>query len=96
MSRCGAALLRAVAVSLNLAPDFFAWHYGLPLQRTQAIFCPPQAPDDQEGFGVAPHTDFAAPIDPRVLGADEPLYEPTTCGAHILGRFAAAFAYRKA
>jgi len=172
MSRCGAALLRAVAVSLELAPEFFAPHYGLPLQRTQAIFYPPQPPDDHEGFGVAPHTDFgcitllwqddtgglevrerqsgawipapplpgtlvvnvgdllgrwsndrfastphrvlnrsghermsiatfydpdfAAPIDPRALGATEPLYEPTTCGAHILGRFAAAFAYRKA
>ena len=172
MSRCAAALLRAVAVSLDLAPDFFAPHYGLPLQRTQAIFYPPQPPDDQEGFGVAPHTDFgcitllwqdhsgglevrerqsgawipapplpgtlvvnvgdllgrwsndrfastphrvlnrsgherisiatfydpdfAAQIDPRALGATKTNYEPTTCGAHILGRFTAAFAYRKA
>jgi len=40
--------------------------------------------------------DFAAPIDPRALGSTGSHYEPTTCGAHILGRFAAAFAYRKA
>jgi isopenicillin N synthase-like dioxygenase len=39
--------------------------------------------------------DFSAPIDPRALGATEPLYPPTTAGAHILGRFDAAFAYRK-
>ena len=171
MGTCGARLLEAVALSLDLEPGFFALHYTLPLQRTQAIFYPPQPPDDLDGFGVAPHTDFgcitllwqddsgglevrqrttgewiAAPplpgtlvvnvgdllgrwsndrfastphrvvnrsgharfsiatfydpnfsagIDPRALGATEPLYEPTTAGAHILGRFAQAFAYRK-
>jgi isopenicillin N synthase-like dioxygenase len=171
IGRCGAGLLRAVALSLGLAPDFFAPHYRLPLQRTQAIFYPPQPADDTDGFGVAPHTDFgcitllwqddsgglevrerqsgawipapplpgtlvvnvgdllgrwsndrfastphrvvnrsghermsiatfydpdfAAPIDPRALGATEPLYAPTTTGAHILGRFEKAFAYRK-
>ena len=171
MARCGARLLRAVAISLDLPAGFFAPHYGLPLQRTQAIFYPPQPPDDTEGFGVAPHTDFgcitllwqddsgglevrerqtgawipapplpgtlvvnvgdllgrwsndrfastphrvvnrsghermsiatfydpdfSAAIDPRALGATEPHYEPTTAGAHILGRFDAAFSYRK-
>lgn len=171
MMALGARLLRAVAAGLDLAPDFFVPHYRLPLQRTQAIFYPPQPPDDADGFGVAPHTDFgcitllwqddtgglevrdrssgewvAAPplpgtlvvnvgdllgrwsndrfastphrvvnrsghermsiatfhdpdfsavIDPRALGATEPRYEPTTAGAHILGRFAQAFAYRK-
>ena len=171
MSACGARLLGAVALSLGLAESFFAPHYTLPLQRTQAIFYPPQPPDDTDGFGVAPHTDFgcitllwqddsgglevrerqtgdwiaappipgtlvvnvgdllgrwsndrfastphrvvnrsghermsiatfydpnfAAPIDPRALGATAPLYEATTAGAHILGRFAQAFAYRK-
>jgi isopenicillin N synthase-like dioxygenase len=171
MARCGANLLEAVALSLDLPQNFFAPHYTLPLQRTQAIFYPPQPPDDHEGFGVAPHTDFgcitllwqddngglevrerstgewipapplpdtlvvnvgdllgrwsndrfastphrvvnrsgherfsiatfydpnfSAPIDPRALGATEPRYEPTTCGAHILGRFAQAFSYRK-
>lgn len=39
--------------------------------------------------------DFAAPIDPRALGAIEPHFAPTTAGAHILGRFDAAFSYRK-
>jgi isopenicillin N synthase-like dioxygenase len=168
---CGAGLLRAVAISLNLPADFFAPSYSLPLQRTQAIFYPPQPADDTDGFGVAPHTDFGcitllwqddsgglevrerqsgawipappipgtlvvnvgdllgrwsndrfastphrvinrsghermsiatfydpnfdAAIDPRALGATQPVYEPTTCGAHILGRFAQAFAYRK-
>lgn len=171
MAACGARLLEAVALSLDLPENFFAQHYTLPLQRTQAIFYPPQPPDDLDGFGVAPHTDFgcitllwqddsgglevrerqtgewipapplpgtlvvnvgdllgrwsndrfastphrvvnrsgherfsiasfydpnfAAPIDPRALGATDPIYEPTTCGAHILGRFAQAFSYRK-
>jgi hypothetical protein len=58
MARCGARLLEAVALSLDLPQNFFAPHYTLPLQRTQAIFYPPQPPDDHDGFGVAPHTDF--------------------------------------
>ena len=167
----GAKLLCAVAVSLGLPRDFFAPHYRLPLQRTQAIFYPPQPPDDDDQFGLAAHTDFgcitllwqddsgglevrerqtgewipappipgtlvvnvgdllgrwsndrfastphrvrnlsghermsiatfydpdfAAPIDPRALGATAPHYEPTTAGAHILACFDAAFAYRK-
>ena len=56
---CGADLMRAVAVSLGVAPDFFAGKYRKRLQRTQAVYYPPQpedAGDDQ--FGVAPHTDF--------------------------------------
>jgi len=168
---CGAKLLRAVALSLGLPRDFFAPHYTLPLQRTQAIFYPPQPVDDEDQFGLAAHTDFgcitllwqddsgglevkerqsgawipapplpgtlvvnvgdllgrwsndrfastphrvrnlsghermsiatfydpnfAAPIDPRALGATEPHYEPTTAGGHILGCFDRAFSYRK-
>jgi isopenicillin N synthase-like dioxygenase len=171
MMRCGAGLMRAIAISLELPEDFFAAHYTLPLQRTQAVFYPPQPPDDTEGFGVAPHTDFGcitllwqddsgglevrerqsgqwipapplpgtlvinvgdllgrwsndrfastphrvvnrsghermsiatfhdpnfqAPIDPRALGAEAPIYPPTTAGGHILDCFAKAFAYRK-
>jgi isopenicillin N synthase-like dioxygenase len=59
MRTLGAALLRAVAVGLDLAPDFFEGRYRKPLQRTQAIFYPPQAAGAEEDvFGVAPHTDF--------------------------------------
>ncbi|ODT88618.1 2-oxoglutarate and iron-dependent oxygenase domain-containing protein [Phenylobacterium sp. SCN 70-31] len=56
---CGQDLLRAVAVSLDIDPDFFADRYRKRMQRTQAVFYPPQPPqmgDDQ--FGVAPHTDY--------------------------------------
>ncbi|QJQ93869.1 MULTISPECIES: isopenicillin N synthase family oxygenase [Halomonadaceae] len=59
VGRCGADLLRAVAVSLSLDPGFFATKYRKPLQRTQAIYYPVQTaerPADQ--FGVAPHTDY--------------------------------------
>lgn len=55
----GARLLRAVAVGLGLDPGFFAPRYTKPLQRTQAIFYPPQQVGaEAEVFGVAPHTDF--------------------------------------
>jgi len=59
IGRCGADLLRAVAVSLGNDPDFFSDKYVKPLQRTQSIHYPVQPknrPDDQ--FGVAPHTDY--------------------------------------
>ncbi len=174
VGRVGADLLRAVAVALDLSPDFFASRYGKPLQRTQAIFYPPgHAHPEEEVFGLAAHTDFgcitllwqddngglqvrdrrsgewieapplpgtlvvnvgdllgrwsndrfastphrvlnrsgrerlsiatfydpdfAAGVDPRELGVSdaEARYEPTTAGAHILGRFDKAFAYRK-
>jgi isopenicillin N synthase-like dioxygenase len=56
---CGADLLRAVAVSLGIADDFFAQRYKKPLQRSQIIYYPPQ-PDSlgPDQFGVAPHTDY--------------------------------------
>jgi isopenicillin N synthase-like dioxygenase len=59
MGACGATLLGAVAVSLGQSADFFAARYAKRLQRTQAIYYPPQPAalgDDQ--FGVADHTDF--------------------------------------
>ncbi len=56
---CGAHLLRAVALSLGIAPDFFAERYAKRMQRTQAVFYPPQPADlGAEQFGVAPHTDY--------------------------------------
>lgn len=56
---CGADLLRAVAVSLGLDPDFFASRYTKRLQRTQMIYYPPQPPDlGDDQFGVAPHSDY--------------------------------------
>ncbi|WP_110649263.1 isopenicillin N synthase family dioxygenase [Salinicola peritrichatus] len=59
VGRCGADLLRAVAVSLEIDPEFFAAKYTKPLQRTQAVYYPVQ-PDDrpEDQFGVAPHTDY--------------------------------------
>ncbi|SHJ17051.1 Isopenicillin N synthase [Roseomonas rosea] len=59
MFALGGRLLRAVAVSLELEEGFFAPRYTKPLQRTQAIFYPPQdVGAEEEIFGVAPHTDF--------------------------------------
>lgn len=56
---CGAALLRAVALSLDLDASFFADRYSKPLQRTQIIYYPPQPPSsEEEQFGVAPHSDY--------------------------------------
>jgi isopenicillin N synthase-like dioxygenase len=56
---CGADLMRCVAVSLGIAPDFFVAKYAKRLQRTQIIYYPPHPPvDDADLFGLAPHTDF--------------------------------------
>jgi isopenicillin N synthase-like dioxygenase len=174
IGRCGADLLTCVAVSLGLAPDFFASRYRKRLQRTQIIYYPPHpAAATPDQFGLAPHTDFGcitllwqdangglevlerssgawiaarpiagtlvvnvgdllarwtndryastphrvinrsgrerfsiatfydpdfkAVVDPRQLGVPEAecRYEPTTSGAHILGRIERSFGYRK-
>jgi isopenicillin N synthase-like dioxygenase len=53
----------------------------------------------RERFSIATFydPDFKAVIDPRHLGTppDECKYEPTTSGAHILGRIERSFGYRK-
>ena len=59
MLACGADLMRAVAVSLDLAADFFVASYRKPLQRTQIVYYPPQPVElGEDQFGVAPHSDF--------------------------------------
>ena len=59
MLACGADLMRAVAVSLDLPADFFASRYRKPLQRTQIVYYPPQPTAlGEDQFGVAPHSDF--------------------------------------
>jgi isopenicillin N synthase-like dioxygenase len=56
---CGRRLLRAVAAGLGLDHDFFECRYAKPLQRTQAVYYPPQPADlGSDQFGVAPHSDF--------------------------------------
>jgi len=56
----GAALLRALAVSLGGPEDAFAPHYTRPLARGQLVHYPPAEAEDAaaERYGVAPHTDF--------------------------------------
>jgi isopenicillin N synthase-like dioxygenase len=55
----GADLLKAVAVGLGIAPDFFVPKYGKRLQRTQMVYYPPHPPmAEADQFGVAPHTDY--------------------------------------
>jgi len=55
----GAGLLRAVALSLGLEPDFFAACYRKPLGRGQLVFYPPHpAGPEVANFGAAPHCDF--------------------------------------
>ena len=59
MLACGADLMRAVAVSLDLTADFFVACYRKPLQRTQIVYYPPQPVElGEDQFGVAPHSDF--------------------------------------
>ena len=59
MQCCGEQLLRAFALSLDIAPDYFIRHIDRPVSRAAAVWYPPQTPDlgDQQ-FGVSPHTDY--------------------------------------
>jgi isopenicillin N synthase-like dioxygenase len=57
--RCGDRLLRAIAVSLGIAPDFFALRYRKPFARGQIVHYPPQPPElGVDQFGIGQHTDF--------------------------------------
>ncbi|MGY6768961.1 isopenicillin N synthase family dioxygenase [Komagataeibacter xylinus] len=74
---CGQVLLRAVAHSLGIAPDFFVGKYDRPLQRTQAIWYPPHpAEREKDQFGVAPHTDY---------GCITLLWQDQTGGLDVMG-----------
>ena len=59
--KCGDHLLRAIAISLGIEPDFFSTRYSKPFARGQIIHYPPQAPTGGiEQFGIGEHTDFGA------------------------------------
>lgn len=59
IAACGQDLLRGVALSLDLAPDFFVSRYQKPLQRTQAVYYPTHPVDaDDDLFGLSAHSDF--------------------------------------
>jgi isopenicillin N synthase-like dioxygenase len=78
MLACGADLMRAVAVSLELDVDFFVSRYCKPLQRTQVVYYPPQPADlGEDQFGVAPHSDF---------GCITLLWQDTNGGLEVLER----------
>ena len=83
MLACGADLMRAVAVSLDLVPDFFVPRYLKPLQRTQIVYYPPQPPElGGDQFGVAPHTDF---------GCITLLWQDDNGGLEVLNRSSGAW-----
>jgi isopenicillin N synthase-like dioxygenase len=78
MLACGADLMRAVAVSLELDADFFVPRYRKPLQRTQIVYYPPQPAElGEDQFGVAPHSDF---------GCITLLWQDTNGGLEVLER----------
>ncbi len=57
--RCGKALLRAVAASLEIDRDYFIGRFNKPITRGTLIHYPPQPPDlGADQFGVSPHTDY--------------------------------------
>ena len=56
---CGADVLRAVAVGLDLPETFFADRYRHPIARGSILHYPPQPPDlGETQFGVGAHTDY--------------------------------------
>jgi isopenicillin N synthase-like dioxygenase len=53
------AVLRGVALSLDLPADYFASSYTAdPMVLFRIFHYPPQPPDDDEGWGVGEHTDY--------------------------------------
>jgi isopenicillin N synthase-like dioxygenase len=59
IAACGQDLLRGVALSLDLPPDFFVSRYQKPLQRTQAVYYPPHPAEAEDDlFGLSAHSDF--------------------------------------
>ena len=78
IGRVGSVVLRGVAASLGLPPDFFAARYAKPLQRTQVIYYPARtAATDPNHFGVAPHSDY---------GCMTLLYQDQIGGLHVLNK----------
>ena len=56
---CARMLLRALAVSLGAAEDYFIRHMNKPISRGTLVWYPPQPKDaGKDQFGVAPHTDY--------------------------------------
>lgn len=59
LSGVAQAVLRGVALSLDLAPDYFSSSYTAdPTVLFRVFHYPPQPPDDDEGWGVGEHTDY--------------------------------------
>lgn len=59
MSACAASLLQAFAVAMGRPPTSFIERIERPVSRGSLVYYPARrATDDDERFGVAPHTDF--------------------------------------
>ncbi len=56
--RLAICLLRGIATSLDLDPDFFLKHVDKPLSRASYVHYVRHAGTDDARFGVGPHTDF--------------------------------------
>jgi len=71
-------LLRAFAVALGIADDYFVRQIARPISRGSVVYYPPQPPDSQEDqFGVAPHTDY---------GCLTLVYQANVGGLEVYGR----------
>lgn len=59
MRRFCLALLRPMALALDLPADWFAPHFDRPTTFLRLLHYPPQPPDSgEDAFGSAPHTDY--------------------------------------
>src|SRR5262245_9362563 len=55
----GKRLLRVVAISLDMPPDYFLQFCTKPMVQMRLFHYPPQPPiTDDKAFGVAPHSDY--------------------------------------
>ena len=78
MSACARSLMRAFAIAMNLAPEFFLHNVQRPVSRGSLIYYPPQPPRmGTDQFGVAPHTDY---------GCLTLLWQDATGGLEVLNK----------
>ena len=54
----GKRMLRIFAISLAMPEDYFLQYCVKPMVQTRLFHYPPASPQDENAYGVAPHTDY--------------------------------------
>ena len=73
----GKRLLKVFAIALEVNPEYFTAAFEHTISRGSILYYPPQTPDRESQFGVAPHTDY---------GCLTLLYQDATGGLQVLAK----------